>query len=242
MKSTYTTSKAVAGFLLLIAVSGWTIALWDSPFGFQINSITLILSAIIIFLFFDLLWGIKVTLDDKVLSRIDNFVFRKNILLNDIEIIRYQPTYGVGKEVSSLYVFRKEQNLAAITMTSIWFTEKVLRDFLLNIKKLNPSISLDEEARELMERTDDYFDAQKIQLVPLVFGIFGIIAGVLLFIKAQSLISTEFNITTHGLAAASAGLIAGFGTYTLLRRRSLGLFIGVLASIVLLGIYWISTN
>lgn len=240
MKTKYTTSKTVGLFLLLIGVFGLTIAVWDSPSGFQIDSIVLILIAVGIFGFFDLLWGINVSLTEETLSRVDNFVFQKNIPLNDIEIIRYQPTYGVGKEVSSLYIFRKEHKVASITMTSLWFTERVLRDFLRNIKKLNPTITLDEEARELMERTDDYFDAQKIQTVPFLLGIAGVIGGILLFIKAQSLITEDFNLVNNGFASLSAGLIAGFGTYTLLRRVGMGLLVGVVTSAILLGIYIVS--
>ena len=242
MKTKYTTSKTVGLFFLLIGIFGWSIALWNSPSGFQIDSVVLILTAITIFGFFDLLWGISVSLSEEKLSRVDSFVFRKEIPLNDIQIIRYQPTYGIGKEASSLYIFRKEHAVASITMTSVWFTERVLRDFLRDIKKLNPAISLDEEARALMERNNDYFDAQKIQAVPFLLGIVGVVGGILLFIKAQSSITEEFNIINHGLASISMGLIAGFGIFTLLRRTGISLLIGTLASFALLGIYWVATN
>ena len=242
MKTKYTTSNTVGLFFLLIGTFGWVISVWNSPSGFQIDSVVLILIASTIFIFFDLLWGINVSLSKEKLSRIDSFVFRKEIPLDDIQIIRYQPTYGIGKEASSLYIFRKEHTVASITMTSLWFTERVLRDFLRDIKKLNPAISLDEEARQLMEKTDDYFDTQKIQVVPFLLGIVGVVGGILLFIKAQSTITEEFNLVSHGMASVSAGLIAGFGTYTLLRRSWIGFLIGFASALLLLGVYWIATN
>lgn len=242
MKTKYTTSKTVGAFFLVVGISGLLIAVWDSPSGFRVDSIVLILIAVAVFIFFDLLWGISVSLSESTLSRVDSFIFRKEIPLNEIEVIRYQPTYGIGKEVSSLYVFRRDQNTAVITMTSVWFTERALRDFLRDIKKLNPAINLDEEAQALMQKTDDYFDAQKIRIVPFAIGAIGVIAGIILFVKAQSSIATEFSILNNGLASISAGMIAGFGTYTLLRRVSMSLIVGILAAVLLLGIYWMSSN
>lgn len=234
----YTTSKIVGIGLLLVGLFSWTVAVFSSPSGFKIDSVVLILVAILAYGFFDLLWGTYVTLDEKVLSRVDNFIFRKNILISNVEAIRYQPTYGVVKEASSLYVFEKGHGTATFTMTSLWFTEKALRDFLQNLKKLNPAVILDDEAQKLMGRDNTYFEAQKIQPLPFAVGVVGVIVGILLFIKFQPLNSVEFNLTNHGLISLSAGLIAGFGIYTLTRRSLGSLFVGTLASGAILALYW----
>lgn len=242
MKTTYTTSKPVGLSFLLIGIFSLLIAVWDSPSGFQVDAILLTLIAVTVFGFFDLLWGINVSLSEKTVSRVDNFVFRKEVPLDDIEIIRYQPTYGIGKEVSSLYILRKGHDVACITMTSLWFTERLLREFLRDIKKRNPAIVLDEEARELMDRPDGYFDAQKIQLIPFLVGVVGVLVGIFLFVTSQSTLTEEFSLTNHGVTSLSMGLVAGFGTFTLLRRKSLALVVGILAAFVLLMIYRISTS
>lgn len=238
----YTTYKAPAIVLTLFAAFGWGLQVFSSPSGFKLDSFVIILIGLLIFILLDLLYGSYVFFKDGLVTHVESFLFKKAIPVDEIESIRYQPTYGIAKEVSSLYVFKKGQNTAAFTMTSIWYGEKTLSIFARDLKLANPRIEFDDEAKVLLERNQSYFDAQKIQAVPFLLGIVGVVGGILLFIKAQSSITEEFNLINHGLASISTGLIAGFGTYTLLRRSNLSLLVGILVSCVFLGIYWFSTN
>lgn len=244
MKQIYTFNKIPIFAFTAISIFAFLLVATSQPFEYKPDVIFFFgfFIFLILFGFFDFMYGTYVTLEDNSLSRTDYFFLKKRISLGDVVTIRYQPTYGIGKEASSLYIFRKEHAVASITMTSLWFTERVLRDFLRDIKKQHPAISLDEEARELMERTDGYFDSQKIQAVPFSLGILGVIGGILLFIKVQSSTTEEFNLINHGLASMSAGLIAGFGTYTLLRRHGISILVGCVSFLVLFGVYWIAAG
>ena len=236
----YSTSKIVALALTAVGGFGWSIAIFDSPSGFKFDSFTLFLGGLLVLILVDFLFGSYVVIKNGVVTHIESFLFKKTIPIQEVLAVRYQPTYGIGKEVSSLYVFNN-QNSAAFTMTSIWYGEKVLRDFANDLRQANPRINFDDEAQVLMQRTEDYFDAQKIQVIPFSAGVTGVIAGILLFIKSQSSISVEFSLLSNGVASISIGMIAGFGTYTLLRRLDLSLIVGVSASLLSLGVYWISS-
>ena len=113
----------------------------SNPLGFQVNFITIFLIGIIVYLLFDALYGTYITLANGTLSRTDNFFMKKKILISDIDLVRYQPTYGTGKEISSLYIFLKGADKASITMTSIWFTEPVLQQIVRDLKNENPLYS-----------------------------------------------------------------------------------------------------
>lgn len=237
----YTTYKAPAIVLTLFAAFGWGLQVFSGPSGFKLDSFVIILIGLLIFILLDLLYGSYVFFKDGFVTHVESFLFKKVIPVDEIESIRYQPTYGIAKEVSSLYVFKKGQNTAVFTMTSIWYGEKTLSIFARDLKLANPRIEFDDEAKILLERNQGYFDSQKIQPIPFFIGVVGVIGGILMFIKAQSSITEEFNLVNNGLASVSAGLIAGFGTYTLLRRPGMSLLIAAVASIILFGLYWIST-
>ena len=146
----YNTSKWTAAWVVIVGAIGYAIAIFGNPHGFQINFVTLLLIAIIVYLLFDSLYGTYVTTADQTLTRVDNFFMKKKIRFGDIESINYQPTYGVGKEASTLLIFPKGAEKASITMTSIWFTEPVLKQILKDLKVANPAIRLDEEAQHLL--------------------------------------------------------------------------------------------
>jgi hypothetical protein len=152
MKSTYTTSKAIALSIVLIGAVGWTIAIYSSPSGFQIDSTVIILAVILLYMVFDLMWGTYVSINDNIVIRTDNFFMKNKVLIQDIDIVRYQPTYGVGKEASSLYIFKKNQSTAVFTMTNLWFGEKRLSQFAKDLRRTNSGIKFDDETQALMEK------------------------------------------------------------------------------------------
>ena len=94
---------------------------------------------------------IYIYLENGIVCRTDNFFIKKRISVADIDIFRYQPTYGIGKEASSLYIFSKGQETATLTMTKIWFGEKKLSQFVKDLKKTNPQIKFDDEALSLIK-------------------------------------------------------------------------------------------
>jgi hypothetical protein len=152
MKSTYTTSKTIGFILLLIGAVGLGISLYSSPSCFQIDTVVLIIAAVLSYMFFDVMWGTCVSIEDKFVIRTDNFFMKKRIAISDIDTVRYQPTYGVGKEASSVYIFRKDEDTAVFTMTNLWFGEKKLSQFARELRKMNPSITFDDEAQALVKK------------------------------------------------------------------------------------------
>jgi hypothetical protein len=150
MKIKYTISKTIGLIILFVGAVGWGIAIYSSPTGFQIDTVVIILTAILVYMFFDIMFGTYVSIEDNEVIRTDNFIMKKKISILDIDTVRYQPTYGVGKEASSLYVFRKNQDTAVFTMTNLWFGEKKLGQFAKNLKKVNPGIKFDNEAEVLI--------------------------------------------------------------------------------------------
>jgi hypothetical protein len=155
MKSKYTTSKNIGLIVFLIGAIGLGIAIFSSPQGFQIDTVVIIITAILAYGFFDLIWGTFVSIENNYVVRTDNFFMKKKIAISEIDTVRYQPTYGVGKEASSLYVFRKNKDSAVFTMTNLWFGEKKLSHFVKELRKLNPSIRFDDEALALMKKNEE---------------------------------------------------------------------------------------
>lgn len=154
MKTTYTTSKALGLVVLFIGAIGWGIAVYSSPAGFQIDAVVLTLAAILIYIFLDVMWGTSVSVEDTFVIRTDNFFMKKRLAITDIDQVRYQPTYGVGQEASSLYIFKKGHGGAVFTMTNLWFGEKQLGQFARDLRASNPQIQFDDEARALMLREE----------------------------------------------------------------------------------------
>src|ERR1700730_868599 len=152
MKSTYTTSKVTGLVVFLIGAAGWAIAVFSSPSGLQIDSVVIILGVALLYIFLELMWGTHVSVDDHFVVRTDNFFIKNKIAISDIDSVRYQASYGVGKEASSLYIFKKNQNSAVFTMTNLWFSETTLALFANHPRKKNPGINFDEEAKNLMQK------------------------------------------------------------------------------------------
>lgn len=152
MKKKYTTSKTIGLVVLLIGAVGFEISIFASPQGFQIDKVVIILMAILAYGFFDVLWGTYVSIENDYAVCTDNFLMKKKIAILDIDIIRYQPTYGTGKEASSLYVFKKNNDRAVFTMTNLWFGEKKLSQFAKDLRRVNGVIRFDDEAEVLMKK------------------------------------------------------------------------------------------
>jgi|SRR6516225_3051123 hypothetical protein len=152
MKSKYTTSKLIGLVVLLIGAVGWGIATYSSPAGFQMDTVVVILAAILVYGFVDVMWGTYVSIEETYVIRTDNFFMKKRVAIADIDTVRYQPTYGAGKEASSLYVFKKNQESAVFTMTNMWFGEKKLIGFLKELRRINPRIRFDDEAQVLINK------------------------------------------------------------------------------------------
>ena len=109
----FSTSTWTTCFVFLMMAIGDAIAIFGNPHGFQLNSITIFLTGITVFGFIDMKFGTFVTLDQEAVTKTQTFFFRRRALIRDIDVIRYQPSYGIGKEVSSLFIFTKRENNAS---------------------------------------------------------------------------------------------------------------------------------
>src|SRR5262245_6161598 len=107
----YKTSKLPGALVLSLLAIAFGVAIFGNPRGFALNGVTVFLVLILVYGFFDLLFGTYVLLDEKNLVRIDNFLVKKSIPIADIDVIRYQPTYLTGRELSSIYIFRRNQDV-----------------------------------------------------------------------------------------------------------------------------------
>src|SRR5262245_30821007 len=142
----YKTSTLPGMLAMSLLALAFGIAIFGSPRGFAVDGVTVLLALILIYGLFDVLFGTYVILDDNGIVRVDNFVMKHGVAVADIDVIRYQPTYLVGKELSSIYIFKRNQDVAALTLTSLWFTESVLREIVERLRRANPEIHLDDEA------------------------------------------------------------------------------------------------
>jgi hypothetical protein len=149
----YRTSKTVALSVFVIAAFGWAFVLVPDLLALKVDFLDLFLMIVLLYGFFDLTWGTYVTLDSEFVARIDSFFIIRRIPIANIEAVRYQPTYGIGKEASSLYVFIKGKPAAAFTMTNVWFGEKQLSQFANDLKKTKPQTMFDDEATDLMRKS-----------------------------------------------------------------------------------------
>lgn len=147
----YSTSRVTGVFFTILAVLQLSIVIFSRPLV-DMNPIIVMASASILFVCLSMIFGTYVALGTNALTRVDTFFLKQRLLFGEIDSVRYQPTYGVGKEASSLYIFRKNQDTAVITMTGLWFGEKILSQVVQDLKKANPTIILDQEAQELARK------------------------------------------------------------------------------------------
>jgi hypothetical protein len=150
-KKRYKTNKLIS--LVFIILTGGTLGMFFlNSTDFKIDLVMVGAFIFITFLFVDLMYGTYLSLENNTFSRTDYFLIKKKLKLNEIEIIRYQPTYGSGREFSSLYIFEKSRSKAAFIMTNIWFKEEILSGLVKDLKQINPNIRLDDETKSLIKK------------------------------------------------------------------------------------------
>lgn len=150
---------------MLLGVGGYAltfaIAIINNPSHPQAGEVILIFAVTFLFLTLNFTIGTYGLLDKKegILSRTDYFFYTKRLKVNDIAFINYRPTWVVGGLTRSLYIIGiwngKEK---VIEFPNVGWYEPVLAKIVSDLKKIKPSIQLDEHAEALIkkyEKNDD---------------------------------------------------------------------------------------
>jgi len=82
-----------------------------------------------------------------------HFVFRRCIKISNIGKIMYKPTWAIGENMRSIYVLDREGEAIKIRMASGAYSLKTLRQVVIELTNLNPSIELDADARKLLHES-----------------------------------------------------------------------------------------
>jgi hypothetical protein len=97
-------------------------------------------------------FGMFVTFSGKRLCRIDYFILKKSLSVDDIVDIQYLPTFITGRTNRTLTITAdRDDEIKQIMMSYPTFTERTLASVVNGLRKVNPSIQLDEEARALAD-------------------------------------------------------------------------------------------
>jgi glucan phosphoethanolaminetransferase (alkaline phosphatase superfamily) len=140
------------GFMLLVLI--YSIFKYPSMNSSLWNiSIDIFLAVTFLFYMLFPVFGMFVTLENKRLSRTDYFFLRKSLSVDGIKDIEYKPTFIAGKINRTLTITANHDNTSKqITMSYPTFTEDTLANIITDLKNINASIRISEEARALLER------------------------------------------------------------------------------------------
>ena len=98
----------------------------------------------------DVLFGMRIDLENGELIRTDEFVKKIRLSVGDIKEAKYMPTYIFGGPNKTLSIYAVNGNrLVTITMSQMAYGRQAV-DLLSRLIKLNPTIRLDEGAESLL--------------------------------------------------------------------------------------------
>jgi len=99
------------------------------------------------------------TLDQKkkIISRTNYFFFTKRLKLEDIKTINYRSTWIMGGIANSVYIIGTfEGKEIVIEFPNVGWRENTLGKMVNDMRKLNPSIPLDDSAKELLKKYSNH--------------------------------------------------------------------------------------
>src|SRR3989344_870685 len=141
---------AFSGALLLALL---LVVLWTSPSVW--DNLIFALGATLFFVFVMLwsFWGVYLTIGDRKVCHINYFFLKKCFEIENINAIYYQPSWSVGEAARSQSIIDlstgKQQH---ISLPNLGFSERTLAQIAQHLKKLNPSIRLDEHAVAVIKK------------------------------------------------------------------------------------------
>jgi len=99
----------------------------------------------------DMKFGIYAKRQGDYFCETKHFLYHRCIKVSCIAKIMYQPTWVIGENTRSLYLLDSESGAIKIKMANGAYSVATLREIANDLVKLNPTIELDVDARQLMQ-------------------------------------------------------------------------------------------
>jgi hypothetical protein len=97
----------------------------------------------------DMKFGIYACIEGHHFHSVSHFLVNRRTAIADIERILYQPTWIIGKKQRSIYLIERSGKVWA-KMANTAYSKSTLVEVVNDLKRINPSISLDRETEELV--------------------------------------------------------------------------------------------
>jgi hypothetical protein len=147
-----TNLKVVFGLSLWFLIM--LISALSSPNVKIIDPVFLVVAFVLVLIIITITFGNYVTIFNNHLSTVDGFLFKQSVDINDILHVSYGPQLVGGMGAKMLTVYRKKNNqIKALNVGSNhFFSQQTLVNIIVELKKTNPSIRLDENAEDLLKK------------------------------------------------------------------------------------------
>jgi hypothetical protein len=155
----YRTNRFFASVVSLVSIALiFTIDLDRLKIVYTDLSLSLIVIFFAVILPLVLFWGFSISLRSASISYRSNLVLAKTFSTRDITHVLYQPTWILGavNNMYSLHIVRAGGGWKdTISIANGFFQERDLADLAQRLKKIKPSIQLDEAATALIKKYED---------------------------------------------------------------------------------------
>jgi hypothetical protein len=149
----YKFSRTYVTFIVGGYLVAFLIALSSRPFPGVTNPFVLINLAFILFLWFGFAIGTYCIYDGERFCHVSSMMFNKCIPVGRINEVRIAPMLTITDDAKSLYIIGNVNGRERIIkMTEMAYTRKILVEVISQLKKANPSITLDESAEALLKK------------------------------------------------------------------------------------------
>lgn len=150
----YTVNRKEASFFFALLALGWGYAVIVHP-GPQNFFIVGFLFLMFVALAGGFLWGTYAKLDSakRTFTRIDYFFFKKQLHLDEIEEIKYQPTWKMGSANRSLYIIgNRHGQWRIINFPNLGFSPGTIATIAQDLKAAIPDLKVDDFAEALIKK------------------------------------------------------------------------------------------
>jgi hypothetical protein len=149
----YTFQWMYIGFIAGGYTLAFFVAILSRPFPGITDPFVSLNIAFIIFLFSVLKFGFYCAFDQTSFYRVSYFHFQRSIPVENINEMKFQPTYVFGGYGRSLWIIGHDGSgtPTTIQMTDMAYTRPALVDIVKTLIRINSSIILDEDAKALLK-------------------------------------------------------------------------------------------
>jgi hypothetical protein len=150
----YTVNRREASFFLAILALAWGYAIWAHPGPLDIFPVVF-LSVLFVAIAVGFLWGTYARNDLKkgIFTRVDYFLFRKQLNYDEIKELRYNPTWKAGSVNRSLYIIgTQDGHQKTINFPNLGFSPKTIAAIAHDLKKAIPVLKTDDYTEALIKK------------------------------------------------------------------------------------------